>query len=298
MGINLQVLKSMLHENEHKPIDGSVLLIGKSTVGVNFATIQSLASSYGIKIDSTYFKTHDVVTKRSSQEFWVDDAELIKILFQGVESIDILDVSPYEGANVIADMNLPLPIELRGKYDFIYDSSVLDNIFNPAQMIQNAALMLRESGRFLSMNVASFYPGAMTSCHPEWFYAFFAVNNFRDVKVYLTVQRNPTKMSALTDLWRYKPFFTPSTNYDYLDAVRSCEGIAHTIVLAEAGGKVEEPMNFPVNLQYINSSGALDWSSSENEFVKSRRPIMRGEPAEEPTRPHLTDHYEFLGSQF
>lgn len=146
MGINLQILKTMLHENHHRPIEGRVLLIGKSTVGVNSQNIKSLASSYGIKIDSTDFITRDVVTKRSSQEFWVDDVELMKNLFPGIKSVDVLDVSSYEGANIIADLNMPLPSNLHGKFDFVYDSSVLDNIFNPAQMIQNVALMLKNGG--------------------------------------------------------------------------------------------------------------------------------------------------------
>lgn len=138
----------------------------------------------------------------------------------------------------------------------------------------------------------------MASCHPEWFYSFFAVNGFIDVKVHLTIQRNHSKESILTDLWRYKPTFTQSDAYDYFDAVRSVDGIAHTIVMAEAGRRMKEPLNFPVNLQYINSSRALDWSSRESEFAKSGRPIMTGEPAAEPIHPHLTDHYEFLGSKF
>ena len=143
MGINVQSLKSLLHENRYKPISGRVLRIGKSTVNVSWPKLQEVLIPFGLSVSGSDLVARDVVTKRSSHTYWVDDVELFRVLFPGVESVDVLDMSPYEGANVIADMNIPIPVELQRKYDFIYDSSVLDNVFNPAQMIQNVSAMLR-----------------------------------------------------------------------------------------------------------------------------------------------------------
>ena len=102
----------------------------------------------------------------------------------------------------------------------------------------------------------------------------------------------------MTDLWRYTPAYKPTAEYDYLAAVLSVEGIAHTIVIAESGNELAAEIIFPVNLQYIHSSGALDWTIREDDFAMSGRPIMRAQPGLTPVQPHLTDHYEFLGNGF
>lgn len=299
MGINVQTLKAMLHENTHREISGKVLLIGKSTVELRWATLIDIVNSFGLEVSETDFRKRDTKTKKSSDNFWVDDVELLVTLFPNITSVDVLDVSPYEGANIIADMNLPVSAELHATYDFIYDSSVLDNIFNPAQMLSNIALMLRERGRVCLLNVASFYPGALCSCHPEWFYSFFAVNHFADAKVYLTILRESTsRFEQLTDLWRYRPKFTTNDSYDYLAAVNSVGGVAYTLVIAEMDKALSRSVVFPTNLQYIASSKAPDWTLLEENFSMSTRPLMRALPAIPPPQPHLTDHYEFLGSNF
>lgn len=299
MGLSIQGLKALLYEDAHRKISGKVLLIGKSTVEIKYETINAVASLFGIDVRREDFRERDTQTKKSSSEFWIDDVELLNILFPGITSIDVLDVSPYEGANVIADMNLPIAPDFYSSFDFIYDSSVLDNVFNPAQMLSNIAKMLSANGRVCLNNVASFFPGALCSCHPEWFYSFFAVNNFCDAKIYLTIQREPSPLSEpTTDLWRYTPAFTPRVSYDYFAAVKSIEGIASTLVIAELGSLTCESVVFPINLQYVSSSGAQDWSRMEARFSASSRPIMRARSAIVPTQPHLTDHYEFLGADF
>lgn len=299
MGLNIQGLKALLHENAYKEISGKVLLIGKSTVEIKYETISAIASLFGLDVKRGDFRKRDTQTKKSSTEFWVDDVELLHTLFPHITSIDVLDVSPYEGANVIADMNLPISRNLYSSFDFVYDSSVLDNVFNPAQMISNIATMLRANGRVCMNNVASFFPGALCSCHPEWFYSFFAVNNFSDAKVYLTIQRKPSpRFETSTDLWRYSPEFTPNVSYDHFGAVKSIEGIASTLVIAELGSSPCDSVVFPTNLQYISSSGAQDWSRMEARYAASTRPLMRARSAVAPPPPHLTDHFEFLGTDF
>jgi 2-polyprenyl-3-methyl-5-hydroxy-6-metoxy-1,4-benzoquinol methylase len=66
--------------------------------------------------------------------------------------VKAVDVSPYEGAEVIHDLNQPLPDRLRGTADFIVDGSVLDNVFDPATGLRNLTEMLRPGGRLLMSN--------------------------------------------------------------------------------------------------------------------------------------------------
>ncbi len=166
--------------------------------------------------------------------------------------------------------------------------------------------MLKPGGRYLGVNVASFFPGALVSVHPEWFYGFFAVNKFKDCKVYLTVQSSPgiNRFEYDTDLWIYRPEYTKSSNYNYYEAVNSTSKPCLTITVAEKNDletRDPEAFTFPTNLQYISSSGVPDWASSDYHRFDSSRPLMKGTVVEGepyPDPPHLTDHYLYLGSQF
>ena len=169
-------------------------------------------------------------------------------------------------------------------------------------MISNIALMLRPHGRVCMLNVSSFYPGSYTSCHPEWFYSFFAANCFEDVKVYVTVQRNDgyNRFEYKTDLYLYKPYYTSNPDYNHFEAVMSANGVVHSLVLAEAPPVPIDNIVFPINLQYIKSSGLGDWAHMQSRYEMSKRPIMHSEKKSSynPLQPHLTDHYHYLGTNF
>lgn len=303
MGINQQSLKAILAEHKYLPIEGNVLLIGRSTVCLTHEQVNNIFAEYDLPAPS--LKTEFTGTKHHSYGFCIDDRELILSLSEKINSVDVLDVSDYEGANIICDLNYPVHESLYNKYDFIYDSSVLDNVFNPASFLVNLAAMLSPRGRAILINVASFFPGALTSVHPEWLYGFFAVNKFHDCKVYLTeaIQKGMNRFCYDTDLWIYGPNYTPVKNYDYIEAVRRTSGICHTLAVVEKHEAMTSDLKdftYPINLQYINSSSAQNWPSPSYHVFDSCRPLMKAPrlktPA--PSEPHLTDHYKYLGSDF
>jgi len=301
MGISQQVLKALLQENKYRKLDGNVLLLGKSTVLIEPKRIVEFFSKYGYAPPE--LSAIDQATRHSTNSFCVDDLQLFQSISSSISSIDVLDISPYEGANVLFDMNQPAPQSLIGKYDFIYDSSVLDNVFNPAQFISNVALMLKPGGRALLINVASFFPGAFVSVHPEWMYSFFAHNKYHDCRVYLSEQVvEPTSRFVYdTDLWIYDPKYTRKPDYDYFKAVKRTSGICYTITIVEKNpdSSSATSINFPINLQYIESSDITDSDWSRHVFA-SERPLLNGDYFNNPPPPppHNTDHYTYLGSGF
>ena len=305
MGINQQTLKAILAENQYRKLSGNILVIGKSTVCVDKASIAKLFLNHGLT-SVNQLSEIDKTTKHSSNIYNIDDSSLIKALSNSIESVDTLDISPYEGANIIQDMNKKVDKTLFNKYDFIYDSSVLDNTFIPCSFIVNSAAMLKPGGRIISINIASFQPGAMVSVHPEWFYGFYALNKFKDCKVYLTQQHEAgrDRFNFDADLWEYTPSFTKQSNYNYLNAVKCTNGICYTIVIAEKHNSPTSDLSefsYPTNLQYIPSTpNAQNWSSEAFHAFTSDRPKLSGEYYKEPVphKPHLTDHYTYLGSNF
>ena len=91
----------------------------------------------------------------------IDDAsvgeELIARL--GAETVDSMDNSPYEGANVIHNLNEPVPDHLKLAYDVVFDGGTLEHIFNYPTALANAMQMVREGGWFLSIAPSNMWCG-------------------------------------------------------------------------------------------------------------------------------------------
>jgi SAM-dependent methyltransferase len=96
-----------------------------------------------------------------------------------------MDWSPHFGADIVADLGFPVPLDLHNRFDFIYDGGSLDNMFNPAQGIMNIAAMLRPGGKMLSVACASARSLPYLMFSPGWFWDFFEVNKFKQWEVYL-----------------------------------------------------------------------------------------------------------------
>jgi hypothetical protein len=94
-------------------------------------------------------------------------------------------VSDYEKADIVCNLEDPLPEELRGCADFVFDGGSLDNIFNPAAALQNMSRMLRPGGRILAVNTGGPHSSAYLKFSPDWFMDYFAVNDYTDAKVYV-----------------------------------------------------------------------------------------------------------------
>jgi SAM-dependent methyltransferase len=77
------------------------------------------------------------------------------LMFLGARSIVAMDKSPFEGAQIIHDLNKPVPSELKEKFDFILDGGTLEHVFNFPLAVENVKSMLRPGGLFVGINPAN-----------------------------------------------------------------------------------------------------------------------------------------------
>ena len=63
-----------------------------------------------------------------------------------------LDRSNYEGALIIQDMNKVIEEKKIKEFDFIYNGSCMDNIFDPVTFLTNTTKMLKVGGRILHID--------------------------------------------------------------------------------------------------------------------------------------------------
>jgi SAM-dependent methyltransferase len=101
-----------------------------------------------------------------------------------------LDVSAYEKAEIICDIQYRLPWRHRRTADFVYDGGSLDNIFDVAAALKNISRLLKPGGRMLATNNGGPHPTAYLKFSADWFMDFFAINQYADCKTYICVYPN------------------------------------------------------------------------------------------------------------
>lgn len=94
--------------------------------------------------------------------------------FLGFAETDYMDVSDYEGANVLHDLNHPVPPALHGQYDFILDGGTSEHVFDIAEAFRNYHRMLRKGGQLLAFNPANNWLGhGFYQIGPELVWSFW-----------------------------------------------------------------------------------------------------------------------------
>ena len=146
-------------------------------MGVGFTAAKFILSGVhmGMKLDavctlgrqSLFMKASVVASLLSTYhccpaDFWTvypknDPSPIADALFQilGATRIDALDNSAYEGANVVHDLNKPLPVALMEQYDLVLDAGTLEHVFHFPTVLENAMRMVKPGGDIIFIKPAN-----------------------------------------------------------------------------------------------------------------------------------------------
>lgn len=109
---------------------------------------------------------------------WGDFADRFMEEFLGVEELTVVDASAYEGADVIHDMNQPVPEIWSNKFDVIIDGGTLEHIFNVPVALSNIASMLALGGTvFISTPANNLMGHGFYQFSPELMFRVFSHEN-------------------------------------------------------------------------------------------------------------------------
>ena len=110
--------------------------------------------------------------------------ELFGIL--GFTSVDSLDVTDYEGANVIADLNLPISDEQLKNYDLVYDGGTSEHVFNQLQVLANVHQLLKVGGIVVHNTPANnLLDHGYVQPSPNFYLEYYQANNYEIVQSFL-----------------------------------------------------------------------------------------------------------------
>jgi SAM-dependent methyltransferase len=182
MAITRHVAEFILAEHRFRKISGKILLLGRQVIFLTPDQAQSLVEKCGVKVRSEARIEYEKMPVGREKGF-ISDVSFFSLFSDAtVEACDITDA---EGADIIFDLSGEPPSQMIGVYDFIYNGSVLDNVFDPAACIRNVARMMKPDGVVLHYEGAVHFGLAYLRFTPDWFFDFYAINGFADFQSYL-----------------------------------------------------------------------------------------------------------------
>ena len=153
MGIDIHSARFLRSEVKRGLALGRMLTLGHQAVYMDGAAYRALLSSMGVT---------------GQEAIFADD------MFRGLgaKSMDVMDASNYEGANVLHNLNEPIGRELVEKYDCVFDGGSLEHIFNFPMALKNCLEMVKVGGHFITIVPANAQCGhGFYQFSPELFYS-------------------------------------------------------------------------------------------------------------------------------
>ena len=107
----------------------------------------------------------------------------------GTKKLDTLDFSPYEGASIVQDLNVPFPTELHNSFSCVLDSGTLEHVFNFPVAIKSCMDAVKIGGHYIGITPTNNQMGhGFYQFSPELIYRIFSEENgFKIVKMLITV---------------------------------------------------------------------------------------------------------------
>lgn len=177
---------------------GAFCSLGRLTpvLGLTHGDVRAIGLEHGIVA---------TVADAPDDRLLVHEAEFLKAIGYA-ESLS-LDISDYEGADFVFDMNSPqTPQHLCERFDFIYNNGTIEHIFNVPNVLANIHNMLRPGGVVMhSVPVNNHLDHGFYQLSPTLFWDFYSANDYAELDAIMI--RRDSKAFGLPWLqWGDRPY--------------------------------------------------------------------------------------------
>jgi SAM-dependent methyltransferase len=130
----------------------------------------------------------------------------------GFNIIDSIDVSNYEGANIVHDLNIPIPDNMVSKYDLVFDGGTTEHLFNQLNALENIHNLLKIGGVIVHYTPANNYlDHGFFQPQPSFYYEYYLENGYEIIDSYLIqAYRNAYRRRRV---YEYKPLIYEHLSY-------------------------------------------------------------------------------------
>lgn len=181
MGLDTEVVKMLMRCRNHGVQFSSTLTLGKQSFFPSIKETQTIFKKFGFNPDQG---TQIAESKPSSDPFWT---------FLGAEKLDCMDASSYEGANLIHDLNQPLPDSFANtKYSTVCDIGTLEHVFHFPNALHSVLNLVDINGHFLSFTTMNNYSGhGFYQFSPELFWQVLNETNGFQIESMIAMEYGP-----------------------------------------------------------------------------------------------------------
>lgn len=167
MGVDLHGLNFLRYAKTKQPL-GSVITIGRQGLHVIEPLVKEIFQTGASYKNQTYCE--ELLTK-----------------YMGATGVESVDHSNFEGASHVHDMNQPLPSDLAGRFDTVFDGGCLEHIYNAPQALKNCSLLCKPGGQISHVLPGNNFCGhGFWQFSPELFFSLYSEGNgYADTQVFM-----------------------------------------------------------------------------------------------------------------
>ena len=168
MGFNTSAIRFFLSTNHTIKVEPKTMIIGR----------QSFSPSIGLL---GVLRLKKLITDWRYPLF-IDDF----LACSGIKHQDFLDMNDYEGANVLHDLNKPIPKKLRASYDLVVEAGTLEHVPDFLMGFENVKSMVRVGGDLMIIAPANNFLGhGCYQLSPELFFRGLSISQGFKIKYLL-----------------------------------------------------------------------------------------------------------------
>ena len=183
MGISLAEAHVLFSLKRRGALGDEFLSLGRPEIYISKRELQGLVSAYDLS-----WSENDI--SRATSAAYAEP--LLQLL--GFRTVRSLDISAYQGANIIHDLNWPIPKEFEATTTFLYGNGTIEHVFDIATALKNVVRLLRVGGMVVIAGPANGYCGhGFYQFSPELFYNVLSLNGFDHVRVYIVGRSYPQR---------------------------------------------------------------------------------------------------------
>jgi hypothetical protein len=245
----------------------STFLFYTKTLGVSFDKTLMLgrlilyAGKEDIAADIAKFRNN---AKKPEEVVFKDEYSEPLFEMLGASQVDSMDVSDYEKATIIHDMNEPVPEQYKKRFSAVFDGGTIEHVFNFPVAIKNCMEMLQVGGHYIGVTPANNLMGhGLYQFSPELYYSIFREENgFAIKKMIILTQDAAGKFSNWYEVMDPRKAKTrvllTNSNHTYLMVL--AEKISEQPIFQKSPQQSDYQMAWSVN-QSLKNNKALQSES-------------------------------------
>jgi len=208
MGLSKPALRFLARNARRQPLCGSWLTLGRQCVYATFAQFTEICREEGLEPRTLPADCSPQTNIPSWQGTPLagnaSDQAVLRAL--GAEQVLALDYADFEGAELVCDLNQPVPESWWRRCDGILDSGTLEHVFALPTALANLVRLLRVGGRVIHISPCNnFANHGFYQFSPTLLADFYEANAFAELRVYVAEEQGVDYQSSYWDLFEIDP---------------------------------------------------------------------------------------------